>query len=414
MADMLMKTTSSLFTIRVDECVCLVDTAHTDEGKEVYTLKLTYPCGAIKHLYAYEPAEGLVEINQKTGAIIPGSNVTEAFLSLDLSDVQKVREFINRYGCFVNIPDNEKYHSISFSDLYTILRRFQLVVGLMSELGKSEHDYNKIANAVLRLHFGRSHRIEMPGTGDFIESCNHPITAYWYDKDITKYTHYIDPQYADIPSYVLDSVVDSYSKDDAFIGTSVTYFEPEHFNFAFEQYMSASDLEKDPWALAMQRLRAFYSCAYPFEENAKLLIHFLANLVMKEENILDWSNGAFAISPEWDFNTHEIFTDRHKEVILQLARSTIKEEFDKALEQVHPTYNAEEMTPGWVIPNLYTALYFSIFYTNPKYEMFRHCANPGCNMVFKVRTSNSRKLYCSLSCQNAAAQARHRTKLKLQ
>lgn len=414
MADMLMKTTSSLFTIMVDECVCLVDTAHTDEGKEVYTLKLTYPCSAIKHLYAYEPAEGLVEINQKTGAIIPGSNVTEAFLSLDLTDVQKVREFINRYGCFVNIPDNEKYHSINFAHLRRILNRFQLVVGMISELGKSTPNYNTLANSILRLQFEPPHKVEILGASDYIESCQHPIANYWYDKDVKKYTHYRDPKYDDIPSYVLDAMDDNYEKDDAFIGHSITYFEPEHFHLELEQYMSARDLEIDPWARAMLKLRSFYSCWYPFEENAKLLIHFLANLVMKEENILDWTDGALAISPEWDCNTHKLFTPRHKEVILHLARITIKEEFDKALEQVHPTYNAEEMTPGWVIPNLYTALYFSIFYTNPKYEMFRHCANPGCNMVFKVRTSNSRKLYCCLACQNAAAQARHRTKIKLQ
>lgn len=413
MADSFIKTTSSLFTISVNGCYCLVDTYHDDEGKEIYTFKLTYPCDSVNHLYAYEPAEGLVEINQKNGAVISGANITEAFLSLDLENVDAIKDFINRYGFFLPVPDDTKYHSIGYVELYIILRRFQMVVELMTELNQKEHNYNYLTNTVLRLNFGRHNTLSFQGESDFIQSGCHPLTAYWYDKDADKYIRYIDPEYANLPSYVLDEVDDQYEKDDVFLGKRITYWQSEDFRYEFENYMSNNDIAKDPWAKGMLKLRSFYSCYYPFEENAKLLIHFLCSLIKKEENILDW-NGAFSINPKWDLNTDELFTDHHKEVIIKLARQTIKEEFDTALMQVHPQFNAETMTPSWSVSNLYTALFFSIFYTDPKYEMFRHCANPGCTCMFKVRTSNSRKRYCSLSCQNAAAQARHRTKLKTQ
>ena len=57
---------------------------------------------------------------------------------------------------------------------------------------------------------------------------------------------------------------------------------------------------------------------------------------------------------------------------------------------------------------LYTALYFALFYTRPEYEVYRKCANPNCNRLFKVKTTNSRKQYHNTACQNAAAQMRHR------
>ena len=91
-----------------------------------------------------------------------------------------------------------------------------------------------------------------------------------------------------------------------------------------------------------------------------------------------------------------------------IAKNTIKEEFDFELYGIHPTYNIDTMSPNWKIPNFFTALYFSLFYTRPDYEVYRKCANPNCGRLFKVKTTNSRKQYHDVACQNAAAQMRHR------
>lgn len=74
--------------------------------------------------------------------------------------------------------------------------------------------------------------------------------------------------------------------------------------------------------------------------------------------------------------------------------------------------NQDNYFSEWEMPNLFTALYFALFYTRPDYEIYRKCANPNCNRLFKVKTTNSRQLYHNTACQNAAAQMRHRKKKK--
>ena len=109
-----------------------------------------------------------------------------------------------------------------------------------------------------------------------------------------------------------------------------------------------------------------------------------------------------------NINNMEKFDEDFKSTLIQIAKSVIKDEFDYALYGIHPTYDIETMSPNWEIPNLYTALYFALFYTRPEYEVYRKCANPNCNRLFKVKTTNSRKQYHNTACQNAAAQMRHR------
>ena len=106
------------------------------------------------------------------------------------------------------------------------------------------------------------------------------------------------------------------------------------------------------------------------------------------------------------------FKESFADKLILLAKQIIKEEFDYELFSIHPVYNIETMAPEWEMPNLFTALYFALFYTRPDYEIYRKCANPNCNRLFKVKTTNSRQLYHNTACQNAAAQMRHRKKKK--
>ena len=415
MTDDLMKISGALFTLSMESCSCLLDIIHDDEGKETYTFRIGEVCG-YTHLYAYAAQSGLVEINPKTGAIIPGNNLTDDFLSLNLKDVKAIAEFMHKYGSFVSFPP-DKYSSISYTDLYVILRRFQLVVRMITAINSSNFDYIELCNDMLLLNFGKYHRVSLIESGDYLETCKHPITVFWYERDAKEIFHYLDPDLRDMPSYVLDEEIDEYDVNDTFLQKHyyIDYNEP---TYEFEIYMSETDIKNDPWARGLQKLHLFFRSSYPFDENTKLLIDFVSNIAMQNEHYLEWRNGAFRLNESYikasNSSSDEskfTLTERHKEVILQLCRNTIKEEFDAALMQVHPSYNAVEMMPSWKIPNLYTALYFSIFYTNPNYEIYRKCANPGCHNVFLVRTSNTRKRYCCLSCQNMAAQARHRSKV---
>ena len=70
----------------------------------------------------------------------------------------------------------------------------------------------------------------------------------------------------------------------------------------------------------------------------------------------------------------------------------------------------EKDGPDWSIDSLLSALYLSIFYLNPKQEIYKECEY--CGKPFLMRTTASNKKYCSIECANKATQARFRAKKK--
>ena len=72
------------------------------------------------------------------------------------------------------------------------------------------------------------------------------------------------------------------------------------------------------------------------------------------------------------------------------------------------------MTPSWEIDDLLSALYFSIFYLNSELELYRQCANPRCSKWFLVRTTTTKKKYCSQECFNRVTQDKYRKNKRIE
>ncbi|MFL0267911.1 CGNR zinc finger domain-containing protein [Candidatus Clostridium radicumherbarum] len=47
------------------------------------------------------------------------------------------------------------------------------------------------------------------------------------------------------------------------------------------------------------------------------------------------------------------------------------------------------------------AIYFAIFFLNPKFRIVKKCANVTCSTYFPVLHTNKKKIYCSTRCANA-------------
>ena len=95
-----------------------------------------------------------------------------------------------------------------------------------------------------------------------------------------------------------------------------------------------------------------------------------------------------------------------------IIKELIKEEFDHIMRNVYPVYNTETMKPDWNIPDLFTAMYFQLFYMDPNYAIYRRCAKPECRRAFLVSRTNKKAKYCSDECRTAEAQKRHRKRIK--
>lgn len=98
--------------------------------------------------------------------------------------------------------------------------------------------------------------------------------------------------------------------------------------------------------------------------------------------------------------------------ILDTARKILKEDIDHNLSNITPTYNSESLEASWDIPDLITALYFSILFLNPNFKIVKKCKNPNCINYFTVYKSNDRKMYCSDACGNAMSQRKFRERNK--
>ena len=110
------------------------------------------------------------------------------------------------------------------------------------------------------------------------------------------------------------------------------------------------------------------------------------------------------------FPKEENFTDKMKEVLLEIANFIVGEEINANLAGIHPVYDTKKMMPSWKVDSLLCAAYFSIFYLKPELELYRPCDNPKCGKYFLVRTTTTKIRFCSTECCNCVTQARYRKK----
>lgn len=100
--------------------------------------------------------------------------------------------------------------------------------------------------------------------------------------------------------------------------------------------------------------------------------------------------------------------EKEKEMIISAAKLVIKDEIDYHTKLITPVYDLASMAGSWKIPNLITAIYFSIFFLNPNFTLIKKCANPTCDEYFDVLNSNKKKIYCSPRCANIMSQRKYR------
>lgn len=392
----------NMFNYENARCDCKVTTNYTDEGIKYHSLQLKMIEGSYQ--YAYAPIDGLVMINPKTGAIIEKNKVVEDFLNIDLNKVEKIKEFIDTYGFIMPLPNDGKYKIFNHSDLSPIMNRFKVLVKLMAAIETEPIDYDNILRLTAYLLFSVPRKIMVNETEEGICSCVHAFTRFWYNiGNLPDLTGNLVRSYTNDPYDDYYQVPDSFTKQMEPLGMIEYHEEVEEINLH----------STNSHHIFKAKITKLYRDA--FEENmdirARYVIDYLYNLIqigIRIDDVLD--DGI--LHTDVKLGSNNKFNDKFRSQLIFIAKNTIKEEFDFELYGIRPTYNIETMSPNWEIPNFFTALYFALFYTRPDYEIYRKCANPNCGRLFKVKTTNSRKQYHDTSCQNAAAQMRHRKSKK--
>ena len=148
------------------------------------------------------------------------------------------------------------------------------------------------------------------------------------------------------------------------------------------------------------------------DDDTRELIEFLMHIYAQCPSMKEDKNGAFIFEPEIDLNSHYAFEEKEMELLPKIAKKIIKKEMDYYLSNIHPVYNAETMTASWEIPNLLTAMYFSLFYYNPAHTIYKICERTDCGNLIAVTSSDTKKKYCSKTCNGIVTQRRFRKKEK--
>lgn len=386
----------NMFTYRNPCCDCKVTTNYTEDGVEYHSLQLKTIDGS--HKYAYAPIDGLVMIDDKTGAIIDKYKVVEDFLNIDLTKADKIKEFINTYGFMMPLPADGKYRIFNHLDIGHLIKRFRVLVQLMAAIEEDSIDYDNVLKLTAYLLFAEPRKIALNDHDEGLCSCIHTFTDLWYNIDkLPERTEHLVNGYDLYDDYYL--IPDTFTKQEEQLGLMNYYEDVEHIDFSSA---SSSHIFK-------AKITKLYRDAFAehMDTNARYVIDYFYHLVtigIQIDDVLKDGN----IHTNTALGKYERCNDSFKEHLIMIAKNTIKEEFDFELYGIHPTYNIDTMSPNWEIPNLFTALYFALFYTRPEHEVYRKCANPNCGRLFKVKTTNSRKQYHDVACQNAAAQMRHR------
>ena len=409
----IMKTTSletagNMFNYRNQKCDCKITTTYDENGMELHSIMMK-GLSSENYLYAYAPIVGLAMINQKTGSVVANKNIVEDFINLDFTDINALKKFVDSYGFLSNLPE-DKYASLNISDLAPIFVRFRVLVELMTKVEADHINYNGIFENVCQLLFAQPRNIVIESINESIKTCMHPFTKFLYDDSQVEEDHddFVDNEDGDpYNNYYL--VYDSFTGKTEKLGY-IKYNE----DIGNITSIGENDFQGRFFAIITLLYKNLLKSTPPVtydQKSAKDVIDFLYHLLNAGIVIVSFNSDGKLNMPT-KLSDNEQFDESFKNKLLEIARQTIKEELDFMLYPIHAVYDMKTMGPGWHVPNLITALYFSLFYTRPDYEIYRKCANPNCNRLFKVKTTNSKQLYHDSACQNAAAQMRHRKKMK--
>lgn len=156
-----------------------------------------------------------------------------------------------------------------------------------------------------------------------------------------------------------------------------------------------------------KKIRHLFAFSEYKGRSEKLFYDFLFHFnyeVCKIVNIETDKDFPVTFKTDIDFNKCEKFDEKYKSILLELAGITIKNEIDYMTSEIRTDYNPVTKSQGWRIPDLQTAIYYSISLTDRKQKVFRTCADPYCMDIFEILVTNDRGKYCSTKCQRAAAQ----------
>ena len=384
------------FTMESSACYCVIDTVHDDDGTEKATLRIR-ALPDKKLLFAYVPGDGLVTLNQHTGAV-DQENILGKFAGIKSGDQKALVSFFNQYGFLFPIS-HERLESFSFEVLFAIQKRVSVTLDLMGMLQETRVPYIKIMSAVCWLTL--ADRIEINPSDDGSEpfrTCAHSYTEFLHKQ--------VQGQYDSL-------AVDPYVQNEIDVSDSIYPPTVKISLTGLENDALLVESKTHPPFLSKYAATVVYTSEMGHMDSDRIVIDYFYHLAQEMGEITSVGSEPSELRfAGIERPLSEKLTPAMRKATLDVAKIIIKEEMDYAVNAIYPSYDTKTMSASWRIPDLYSALFFSIFYMRPETELYRRCENPSCGVYFLVATTNSRRKYCSPACSNAMQQRKIRARKK--
>lgn len=302
------------------------------------------------------------------------------FLSLDKNDKNSIIQFTNKYGLLFhgNIVENRNNNYLFFNEQKELFSQ-------AISADRYEITYQHYAELIV-----------------FCQKFMDLITAT-ADLDLKKMIESI--------SFFLFAVDhnNSYMMD--------TRFELGDWRFLYPAVM-----EKNNYSLVkcieyseQKHLESIYS-DHPSEWQKRNAKSCLTEAFLTLSNYLIETFGLESMSTSGDLLVNKPITEEllHpiSDLIAKTSRGIINDIFNYALIDVSPIMKFEDgkMVGDWNIKTLIEAMFFELYTSLSQDVKIKRC--PCCGTYFEVASTNSRKKYCSDTCNDRMAQRRRRAKNK--
>lgn len=366
-----METFLSEFILETSKCECFEEKIFSNTTNKLENnLKCTQNVNHILKL-GYQSGAGLKLIGSSNK-----NNPLGEFLSIKKNDLTSVKSFVEKYGYLYR--KEESVFDVEIQSILLSKEKLLAFITLVNFQSRKELDnFQLFLDSILYLIFRRKVL--------FYELID---TTLLLDRD-NKFLRYRQEgsqtvAYYEINDYILNEQyllsqenVDSLQKENNFLKT-----------------ISTLHILKDN-----------------FIENhdEKVFIDFLYHFFTEYSYFTEYD-----ISIDEPIFPSELYSDLYKDEkmlssLISISKQLILEIFSSELSSVQPVYDVEHMKPSWKLPDLLSALYFSIYYKNTNC-LYRKCENINCSQFFEVSKTNHSKKYCCIACKNSTNQRMYQEK----
>lgn len=331
--------------------------------------------------------------------ILKKNNVIGEFIKIEDNDIDSLKNFMEKYGYFFKLSPGVKNKNVELKDVYRLKNRFKSIIHLLHALHSEDlGDYKDVLHAIYYLLF----------------------TLQISDERKPKQLNIINllfnfPKYEEFTSSY-DSVIvksDADGFESSFYKIADFAMDDEVFEIAIQEYHKFVADSTNYHSLSRNLLKAFKNKHLIKQKEDRMIIDFLFHMWVDFEvlYVKDMPLEEMLSTKVYeDFNNNA--SKKMKQLSLKVAKYLISKELNNALSGLIPSYDFERLRPSWKIPNLYTALYFTVFNLDASSSIIRRCDNIYCGEYFIVSKSNKKKRFCCEHCAKAVSQRNYSAKKK--